>query len=487
MPKVKYHSSCDACLGSKVKCSQTKPSCIRCVNQGFECVYGQYKAIGRPPNKSFHTGPLQLGTKSRKEPATRYNDTRGQRLHRLSPYPSTQYTFRQTELDISQAGNRHTSSIIDSSPYSYSFLQQNPLDDEALASCITNTASPTDIGIVAPAIDYTSDIDLTIDTSNGDGLYDLFLQDTIQESLDNPAPHDAANYLNPLLNLTPLLQEVGPDKRMERIHSISLGINETSSSSSSHPYPRSPKIDDPSRFIIGYNYSQDGISMTDRSTPGFPGCSDYSGRKIESFPLIDETYTRCTMRCHDGTNEHLAYLTEIQATKYNISLDTFFNIDASISTMRNQMLRCPTCSGKPRFSQTLLLTTMVQSQLLGIFEREYAPMATTIINTFANPESLFSVPYTCAQLTVGKIQIEGLVKSKFSEQLLRMYIRRQLSLFARLQAILDDLKDDDISSKITSDLLVDVSNRAGYLLGILELRNGIRSNSVCRITAPYAS
>ena len=37
---AKLRASCDTCNESKVRCSQTKPSCTRCQKQGVVCVYG---------------------------------------------------------------------------------------------------------------------------------------------------------------------------------------------------------------------------------------------------------------------------------------------------------------------------------------------------------------------------------------------------------------------------------------------------------------
>ncbi|OAG00261.1 uncharacterized protein CC84DRAFT_1102724, partial [Paraphaeosphaeria sporulosa] len=37
---AKLRASCDACNESKVRCSQTKPSCTRCQKQRIICVYG---------------------------------------------------------------------------------------------------------------------------------------------------------------------------------------------------------------------------------------------------------------------------------------------------------------------------------------------------------------------------------------------------------------------------------------------------------------
>ncbi|KAI8625482.1 hypothetical protein F5Y19DRAFT_266510 [Xylariaceae sp. FL1651] len=57
MAEAKYRSSCDSCLGAKVKCTREKPACLRCNERGRECVYSQYRKIGRPSYKT----PLSSG------------------------------------------------------------------------------------------------------------------------------------------------------------------------------------------------------------------------------------------------------------------------------------------------------------------------------------------------------------------------------------------------------------------------------------------
>ncbi|KAA8651077.1 hypothetical protein EYZ11_010182 [Aspergillus tanneri] len=44
--------SCDACQIAKVKCSQHKPSCHRCIRHGQPCVYSPQRRTGRPRKKA---------------------------------------------------------------------------------------------------------------------------------------------------------------------------------------------------------------------------------------------------------------------------------------------------------------------------------------------------------------------------------------------------------------------------------------------------
>ncbi|KAI0469312.1 hypothetical protein F4859DRAFT_487699 [Xylaria cf. heliscus] len=57
---TKLRASCDACNESKVRCSQTKPLCERCVRLGISCIYGLSR-------RSHKTAPRVGALKSRPE------------------------------------------------------------------------------------------------------------------------------------------------------------------------------------------------------------------------------------------------------------------------------------------------------------------------------------------------------------------------------------------------------------------------------------
>lgn len=48
-PKVpKIRLSCDSCQRSKIRCSQERPACRRCLKHGIECIYSPSRRAGRP-------------------------------------------------------------------------------------------------------------------------------------------------------------------------------------------------------------------------------------------------------------------------------------------------------------------------------------------------------------------------------------------------------------------------------------------------------
>lgn len=51
-PHRRLRSSCDYCTESKLKCDQQKPSCRRCLNRQRACVYSPIRRAGRPPKSA---------------------------------------------------------------------------------------------------------------------------------------------------------------------------------------------------------------------------------------------------------------------------------------------------------------------------------------------------------------------------------------------------------------------------------------------------
>ncbi|KAI5917197.1 hypothetical protein F4810DRAFT_718133 [Camillea tinctor] len=509
MPKVKYHSSCDACLGSKVKCSQTKPCCARCAQQSYECVYGQYKPIGRPSTKAFRTLLLHPGTKARQESGVEYCDSKKQRLNGPSPYPLPQHVINKKKSDTGEPRNRHLDLFDESSPVNYPISQHRPLNLGCLASPITDTTSQTDLEMVDLKRNYISSTNLAIDTIYWDkpstllpGEIDILGEVTPDEPQvqEDSSPHYITNYLHPQPDSTSLIQQTNPEAQMEGLPKTlcdNLGLTDPSASFFANP-SKSWEMPYMSDSISSYNYDVDKVSIININTPKSPERPDCYDFGFQNLPRVDKTHIRCTMRCHSRLNEHLTYLTDIQATKYNLSLDSFFNIDATVGRARNKMLHCPVCFGNSRCIQTLLLITMVQAKLLELFEREYtgnlysinsdyASLTTSATNTSASLERPFPVSYTHTRLNVGKVQIDESMKLKFSTRLLKMYVRRQSKVIERLKFILLDIRQDYISSKVTRDLLDDILSRTDYLLGIIELTNGKNLEKPCRIVAPRLS
>ncbi|KAI9875647.1 MAG: hypothetical protein M1830_008150, partial [Pleopsidium flavum] len=56
----KFRASCDSCNEAKVRCSQTRPSCARCLKHGVDCVYGISLRAGKHRADSFRNNAAAL-------------------------------------------------------------------------------------------------------------------------------------------------------------------------------------------------------------------------------------------------------------------------------------------------------------------------------------------------------------------------------------------------------------------------------------------
>ncbi|KAL9123293.1 MAG: hypothetical protein Q9187_000165 [Circinaria calcarea] len=53
-PTHKYRASCDSCHEAKVRCSQTRPGCARCLKHGICCVYGISQRSGKHSAETYN-------------------------------------------------------------------------------------------------------------------------------------------------------------------------------------------------------------------------------------------------------------------------------------------------------------------------------------------------------------------------------------------------------------------------------------------------
>ncbi|KAJ5534871.1 hypothetical protein N7527_001125 [Penicillium freii] len=56
----RLRKSCDACQSLKIKCSQNKPECDRCVKHGLHCVYSPLRRMGRPRKRDASSQGAQF-------------------------------------------------------------------------------------------------------------------------------------------------------------------------------------------------------------------------------------------------------------------------------------------------------------------------------------------------------------------------------------------------------------------------------------------
>jgi hypothetical protein len=130
----KLRDSCDACAAGKVRCTQTKPVCMRCEKRGLICEYIATKRAGRPSQRSNKGRRTKLVKPSK--------DAQQNVVNILSPPSSHQATPWETSLEASPIHRGTSCSYENTHAHT---ISSKCLPTSALSSFLSLTASSSEI------------------------------------------------------------------------------------------------------------------------------------------------------------------------------------------------------------------------------------------------------------------------------------------------------------------------------------------------------
>ncbi|GIC84316.1 Zn(II)2Cys6 transcription factor domain-containing protein [Aspergillus udagawae] len=470
MSEVKFRSSCDSCLSTKVKCSQTRPACARCTQHGRQCVYSQYRKIGRPSAKALGALTVPRGQLQDRAEKPGRRLKKSQQQH--SPQLPVEHSPRGTEPLLpphvlseplgSSVNPRHllnnfgtpagtgTSSVLE---------EFHPGDNPASSagdSALSLDQNMSDSGIgasLASSLEYGIG---DVDWATLQGLIDGSASQEL-----NLAPQ--GQYYGPTeprfwgSQLSPVCLDPGPTAQMERLFSPLP--------SSYSLFAGDPNVDSPRR-------------PTSASRPSGPLFGESN-----TFPLG----ARCTSHCYGGLTSQLTKISEVQALGTSVALDVLLNLDNQVSRARDKILRCQSCLAATGCAQTLILLTLVVANVLSLFENSCSgsleegqsevdrgcipsadsPMSRGSLSDASDSRGV--LPYTTRPLVLGNVQLNESVKRAFSRHLVRMYLDRQRGVVRQLEQLLRQTEATNTSFKVTEDLLQDVLGRVERFIGFMTL------------------
>lgn len=479
METPKYRASCDTCLIAKIKCSQTKPSCLRCSSQpGQLCVYSQYRRIGRPYKR-----PQQQQESQQQQSRTKFRQNK-----------------QGNGLSVAETGSSHPSEAPAPLPSDEGNGENSKSLDLNLTNSVPTTSAPVlSQGILTASPDRAEVFDFTADMSSFD--YDMSASDFVdlgvfdsvpspplmlEEGVQNDRNHDVTSQYYQPEPTASSFKRAAPQKHPPKRASFSLGQPNpftapfTSSRSrcaftSNNGYRKIP------RYSLLIPPPESAIDPPNRGySQAFT--HDRPGRFLLQSTTADSS---CNGRCHAILTEQLSCLSKWLSEECSVLLDSLLNINDHISCERKKVLRCAACLGKTRNRQTLMLIIMVLEKLLCLFERECdvdrlsSALMVSEIEPLAQRQGLGSLQHhkskrsggalparTNLPLVVGSVEVDEIVKTAFVRELLRMHFERQLVTISELDKILTQ-GTKDVSYKITSELLVDVYRRIEYIQGLL--------------------
>ncbi|KAJ5634599.1 C6 zinc finger domain protein [Penicillium herquei] len=462
-PGFKFHSSCDTCLKAKIKCSQAKPTCARCLQHGRRCVYSPYRKIGRPSTKNLPP-PDQLQQRTSGTPGG--TARKGRSLPRQIPLPSPSIDSR------SRVGNiRHGMSQVLHADDSVLVPSQNWSDQE-----ITGNLNRLDYGleetnwsaleeILDGSAPMLSRPNLEL-ASAGPRL------EQVHALAPSPDQDDLAGYLSPSsLNSRESLTTPFPSEA----EAGSFGIRSKFAFPAGYPLGTGPLLSEP---LDAYPI----LSSSSSSSASFPAT------EAHGFNLFSTSGSRCTFQCYQGLINILNDINEFQRKDSRIPLDVLLNLDKRVRKVRETTLSCPCCLVSSGAALTLMLITIVSNNFLGLFERSCGPTDgdfgssmnredLRVVSSIAldegrhpSPDRLCNpLPYTTGHLTLGNIQLDENVKLAFSRRLVRLYLERQLGVVQQLNQVLSRVDGDTANIEATQVLLRDQVRRLEHFIRFITL------------------
>ncbi|CAI7582004.1 unnamed protein product [Penicillium crustosum] len=443
-PGFKFHSSCDTCLKAKIKCSQAKPTCARCLQQGRQCVYSPYRKIGRPSTKNLPLDQLQQ-PKGRTAGGT----ARRSLSRRVSlASPGIENGSRESVLVPSQTwSDQELTGNINRLDYGLEGTNWSALEGLLDASMSTLPQADHELASAVPRLDQVHDLD------------------------PNPGQEDLTGYLSPssLSSRESLATTFPPEAEAG-----SFGLS--------------------SEFPFSAGYSLGTGPVLSESLNAFPVLSSFPSSasspvtEARGFNLLSAPTDRCTFQCYPVLINILNDMNEFQRKSSGLPLDVLLNLDKRVRKVHETILGCPCCLVSCAAALTLMLITMVNINLLSLFERScgstdggsgssmsrgelnVAPRIAFGGGNYAGQDrSRNPLPYTTGHLTLGNIHLDETVKLVFSRRLVRLYLERQLGVVQQLSQLLGRVEGDGASIKVTQDLLRDQLRRLEHFVGFITL------------------
>jgi len=514
LPAPRIRSSCDACLKTKVKCSQTRVSCTRCTQQGRQCVYSQSRKVGRPSKA--------VGG------STSWSTDQQQRIAGDTRRKSKKQTHQRHKLPNSTQGNG-----LDQQHHENQTIEPVVIPSKAISTGHTTTTSTTTtttpslntLVVQYPGSETRTDgEEVDVDTSSANDRGSLSLEES------NPAPEPIVEFLTPLDCAFENVDWPSWESTFNVPTSFAPLVNYTQVPSPHHSYSGDPTYSDNS--LAGQispsnsdsRESQSGNLLFSpypspaQSVKGLfstrPGNSINAGYIVEpcstdlqsehdlgaissnkltpsrtyesSLYSISSTSHRCTLQCHTKLTNQLTEMTELQVKGSNIALDVLLNLDSRVCKIREKILTCSFCLATPRLVQTLMLLTMILGDLLSVFERS---CLSAMVNTSATSPTVGSSQFTSrlhnhfrsslGPLTIGDVQLDEALKVAFSRRLVSMYLNRQLLVVQQLDDLLGKGDRGNVRFKITQELLIDVSKRIESFIAFMALKDVLEISAVC--------
>ena len=486
MADARYRTSCDACLSSKVKCSQNKPSCWRCTQHGQSCVYSQYRRIGRPPKRHSLGGPTPKSQQTHKsqQSKSRGNNINIQRKHASTPHPEPVSKIlpairRDSAAPANSVANFEGAETLDTTdPHEMTWDFTDVWTHEDMAACVPSETSDAfgaidnlDIRVYPTPVTTSlepDDLSSTLDSTS-----------TVKSSRDrrhhvtaSPSPRVSDDHGRGTPPYLALISRPGCSS------GTSSGYASISTSHSTEPRRQRRLLRPISN--TAFLTTNRGASTSQHMTNEAPN-KDTQYLFPSAYLPASPAPGPCLIQCHSRLSEQLNRLSDIRSAAITVSYDKLLALAEQTRQDRQKVLACQACFTHTRSCQTLLLLIMVIDALLALFEGDNPNCVLPVVDTVSfgsldpavEPDSPRSPPPLRQSfhlpLIVGRFEVEKSLQTSFLSHLLRRHFESQKlaveEIHSRISSYQIMAVKGDLRYRVAAELLRDMSERIQELSG----------------------
>lgn len=433
----RLRNSCDNCQDMKLKCTQSKPACSRCIRIGLPCVYSPIRRLGRPRKNSDQPSSQQQRQKQQQRQQQQQKQKENQQLPPsldVSTPASNGVGNGEANPSANAGGNAQDTGWTGDEPLAQSMHSHTSPDFHELISFPTDVLQNAILSIIeedgrtiiAPGPVQASAIDPTLSTA----AFDAAIEDL---STSDPTSHDR------------LFPASMADITFEDIRQWTQSPESTRYTSAvEHPTAQSSgAASRPTSSVTDKTDGSTASSTSDLLARGEPSTHPHRQSLFVATSSASSSPPSCNSGCYRFLSQQLAGLNHCRNSETTPSAEMVLQLERNMQSLSQRLLHCATCLGD---GSSLLLLSIIVDQVVRLLESfigkveprinppDHLPQCGIGIRNMDSLSSPVQVSAHTMELRIGDYEIlDEDFKLTFLRRLLRHRLRLLVGMLMDLQ------------------------------------------------------
>ncbi|KXX83196.1 Sterigmatocystin biosynthesis regulatory protein [Madurella mycetomatis] len=432
----RLRNSCDNCQDMKLKCTQSKPACSRCIRIGLPCVYSPIRRLGRPRKNSDQPNSQQQRQKQQRQQQQQQQQQKQKEKQQLS-----------LSLDVSTpasngVGNGEANSSANSggngwagdepiaqsmhSHTSPDFHELIPFPADALQSAILGIIEEDSRTIIAPGPVQASAIDPTLSAT----AFETAIEDL---SSSDPTSHDKF-FATSIADITfEDMRQWTQSPESTRYTAALEHLTTQSSGMASRP----------TSSVTDKTESSTASSTSDPLAQREPSIHPHRQSLFVATSSASSSASSCSSGCYRCLSQQLAGLNHCRNSETTPNAEMVLQLERNMQSLSQRLLHCSTCLGD---GSSLLLLSIIVDQVVRLLENfigkveprinpsDHLPQCGIGIRSMDSLSHPVQLPAHTMELRIGDYEIlDEDFKLTFLRRLLRHRLRLLVGMLMELQ------------------------------------------------------